>query len=85
MYRILVVDDDPAVLSCYGRLLQRAGHTVESAHGGTAALARLTTSAPFDVVIHASMVERPATRFVVASALPGGVGSGSNDSRTART
>jgi len=51
MYRILVVDDDPAVLSCYGRLLHRAGHTVESAHGGVAALARLTAAAPFDVVI----------------------------------
>jgi len=51
MYRILVVDDDPAVLSCYGRLLQRAGHAVETAHGGNAALARLSTAAAFDVVI----------------------------------
>jgi CheY-like chemotaxis protein len=51
MYRILVVDDDPAVLSCYGRLLQRAGHAVETAHGGSAALARLSAAAAFDVVI----------------------------------
>lgn len=51
MYRILVVDDDPAVLSCYGRLLQRAGHSVETAHGGSQALARLTAASPFDVVI----------------------------------
>ena len=51
MYRILVVDDDPAVLSCYGRLLKRAGHAVETAHGGAQALVRLAAAAAFDVVI----------------------------------
>ena len=51
VYRILVVDDDPAVLSCYGRLLRRSGHEVETAAGGEPALARIVSSAPFDVVI----------------------------------
>lgn len=50
MYRILVVDDDPAALSCYSRLLRRAGHEVETAPGGETALLRLE-SGPFDVVI----------------------------------
>ena len=27
-YTVLVVDDDPSVLACYGRLLRRAGYTV---------------------------------------------------------
>ena len=51
MHRILVVDDDPAALSCYDRLLRRSGHVVETAPGGAAALARLAATAPFDVVI----------------------------------
>ncbi len=51
MSRILVVDDDPAVLACYGRLLHRAGHVVETAPGGESALTRLGGDSPFDVVI----------------------------------
>src|SRR5712691_1642999 len=51
MYRVLVVDDDPAVLSCYARLLRRAGHEVETAPGGESALTRVCSSARFDVVI----------------------------------
>jgi two-component system response regulator TctD len=27
VYTVLVVDDDPSVLACYGRLLRRAGYT----------------------------------------------------------
>ena len=51
MYRILVVDDDPAALACYGRLLRRAGHEVETAPGGDSALLRCAATGPFDVVI----------------------------------
>jgi len=51
MHRILVVDDDPAVLSCYSRLLVRSGHEVETAPGGEAGLLRLQSAPPFDVVI----------------------------------
>ena len=51
MNRVLVVDDDPAVLACYGRLLRREGYHVETAPGGESALARLQSEDPFDVVI----------------------------------
>lgn len=51
MPRILVVDDDPAALACYGRLLRRAGHHVETAPGGESALGRIVSDGPFDVVI----------------------------------
>ena len=51
IYRILAVDDDPAVLSCYARLLRREGHHVETAPGGESALAKLTAGPSFDVVI----------------------------------
>ena len=51
MYRILVVDDDPAVLSCYARLLRREGYEVETAPGGASALTRLEAPGTFDVVI----------------------------------
>jgi CheY-like chemotaxis protein len=51
MHRILVVDDDPAVLTCYGRLLRREGYHVETASGGDVALTQLDEADPFDVVI----------------------------------
>jgi CheY-like chemotaxis protein len=39
--QVLVVDDDPGILSGLTRLLQRDGHTVETATDGQAALALL--------------------------------------------
>ena len=39
--QVLVVDDDPGILSALMRLLQRDGHTVETATDGQAALALL--------------------------------------------
>jgi CheY-like chemotaxis protein len=39
--RVLVVDDDPGMLSALTRLLQRDGHTVQTATDGQAALALL--------------------------------------------
>lgn len=51
MHRILVVDDDPAVLSCYARLLAREGHDVETAPGGESGLLKVQHSQPFDIVI----------------------------------
>lgn len=51
MRRVLVVDDDPAVLTCYARLLRRAGHEVETAPGGESALARIAAASSFDVVV----------------------------------
>jgi CheY-like chemotaxis protein len=40
--QVLVVDDDPGMLSGLTRLLQRDGHTVQTATNGHAALARLS-------------------------------------------
>jgi CheY-like chemotaxis protein len=39
--QVLVVDDDPGILSALTRLLQRDGHTVQTATDGQAALALL--------------------------------------------
>ena len=39
--QVLVVDDNPGILSALTRLLQRDGHTVETATDGQAALAHL--------------------------------------------
>lgn len=38
---ILVIDDDPSIVSALSRLLQRDGHTVETADNGQHALERL--------------------------------------------
>ena len=43
--QVLVVDDDPGILSALMRLLQRDGHTVETATDGQAALALLQEDA----------------------------------------
>jgi CheY-like chemotaxis protein len=39
--QVLVVDDEPGILRALTRLLQRDGHTIETATDGQAALARL--------------------------------------------
>src|ERR1700719_1768734 len=50
MPKILVVDDEPAVLNALRRLLRRAGFEVETAGTGAEALARLDGFAP-DIVL----------------------------------
>ncbi|HWC15762.1 MAG TPA: response regulator [Terriglobales bacterium] len=49
-YRILVVDDDPAVLDTSAVILRERGYEVRTASGGFAALAELRRSLP-DVII----------------------------------
>jgi CheY-like chemotaxis protein len=44
-FRMLVVDDEEAVLSVMGELLEALGQTVTTAHGGVEGLARLRESA----------------------------------------
>jgi CheY-like chemotaxis protein len=39
--QVLIVDDDPGILSALTRLLQRDGHTVQTATNGQEALALL--------------------------------------------
>lgn len=48
--RILIVDDDPAVLGLLDEFLTMAGHTVETVSDGNDVLARVVAS-PFDVII----------------------------------
>lgn len=48
--RVLVVDDEPALLAVMQRALGRMGHTVQLAPNGRAALA-LADAQPFDVVV----------------------------------
>jgi CheY-like chemotaxis protein len=48
--QVLVVDDDPGILSALARLLQRDGHTVQTATDGQAALARLNERG-FDLIL----------------------------------
>jgi CheY-like chemotaxis protein len=48
--KLLVVDDDPVLLSLLARLLRRAGHSVTEANGGEACLA-LAAQEEFDLII----------------------------------
>jgi two-component system NtrC family sensor kinase len=48
--RILIVDDDPALLGLLEEFLTMAGHTVETVSDGNEVLARVVAS-PFDVII----------------------------------
>jgi CheY-like chemotaxis protein len=48
--RVLVIDDDPLILSTLRRALEGAGHAVEGVDGGAAARAWLEADADFDVV-----------------------------------
>jgi CheY-like chemotaxis protein len=50
MAHILVVDDVDVVRLVIGKILKRAGHTVEEAHSGDHALARIAVRAPDAVV-----------------------------------
>src|SRR5207247_5347114 len=48
--RVLVVDDDPQVLSALGDFLRNGGHTVYPATGGAAGLLSFSTN-PVDIVL----------------------------------
>jgi CheY-like chemotaxis protein len=49
--RILIIDDDPAVLACYGRLFRREGYDPFLETDGTAAENRLEEYQDVEVVI----------------------------------
>ena len=49
--KILVVDDDQALLRVFGTVLAREGYEVETAATGAEGL-RLALATPFDVVLH---------------------------------
>jgi len=49
--RILVVEDDPALLLVISRSLAGHGYVVETADNGVAALSRMATETPFDLLL----------------------------------
>lgn len=49
--RVLLVDDEEAVLTAIRRLLERAGFDVATAYNGAEALLALQTEIPFDVIL----------------------------------
>lgn len=49
--RILLVDDDPAVLELTGELLGMAGYTVAAETSGSRAIARLDAGEAFDALV----------------------------------
>jgi DNA-binding NtrC family response regulator len=49
--RVLVVDDEPGVLSLVSKALSRRGYEVESANHPLQALAIVETAPPFDLVV----------------------------------
>jgi CheY-like chemotaxis protein len=50
-YTILVLDDDPSVLACYQKLLQRAGYRTMIAADPVRVLAEGTDLAPVDLIL----------------------------------
>jgi CheY-like chemotaxis protein len=80
MTKILIIDDEPAVVDVLEKILQRAGHSVASARDGTAGL-KSQDQNPADVVIADIMMPRvngvqvieslrrthPATRIIAIS------------------
>jgi len=49
--RILLVDDEPAILTTTARALERGGFVVEGASSGREALARLAAASPFELIM----------------------------------
>lgn len=49
--RILVVEDDPALMLVISKSLAGKGYAVETAENGVAALSRLAGEAPFDLLL----------------------------------
>ena len=50
MAKVLLLDDEPAILRAYSALLQKAGYDVEKANDGAEALGRLRSQS-FDVIV----------------------------------
>jgi len=49
--RVLVVDDDAAIVTTVSRMLARHGYDVVGAHGPSQALQIVGDACPFDVVV----------------------------------
>ena len=50
-FHVLVVDDNPKVLSLFSRLLRRGGYSVTGVSSGREALRKLRAGVPVDVIV----------------------------------
>ena len=79
--RVLVVDDEPVILSIFSRFIKRAGHMVDTASGGAEALEKLRNTdydvvlldwmmpeVPGAAVLHEAATIHPDLPFVVVTA-----------------
>lgn len=58
MAKILLVDDDPLILTLYGEVLQHAGFTVTKVSGGKDVLARAIEEQPNLILLDVMMPEK---------------------------
>jgi len=66
-FRVLVVDDEPNVLSALQRLLRSRGYQVDTAEGGAAALAQLAQLQPHGIISDMRMPGMNGAEFLKAS------------------
>lgn len=65
MARILVVDDEPDVLSLFVEALAEAGHAVETAENGREAVAKAEAFAPEVIVLDVFMPEKDGLEALI--------------------
>jgi len=64
MANILIIDDDPDAADLVGRVMRRAGHTVETAGNGRLGIKRLTGTLPDLVILDMRMPEMDGAHFL---------------------
>jgi CheY-like chemotaxis protein len=64
MANILIIDDDPDAADLVGRVMRRAGHTVEFAPNGRLGITRLSGTLPDLVILDMRMPEMDGAHFL---------------------
>ena len=64
MAKILIVDDEPSIIALFQYVCVDAGHTVETAENGQAAMKKLETFLPDFILLDISMPEMTGPEFV---------------------
>ena len=62
MAKLLLVDDDPVLLTLISKLLEKAGHTVTRVENAAECLAQAAAE-NFDLIITDVMIDRKSTRL----------------------
>jgi CheY-like chemotaxis protein len=65
MFRVLVVDDEPAILDLFFYVFEEAGYVVSVAKNGREALAAVAANAPDFIVLDVSMPEMSGKEFAL--------------------